>query len=102
MRNPEERKKARGADGWYERMDNNGWRPVSEKILSPFDKVESQTANKPKLYHWNKLKRKQLSLKEKRAKKLKWLRVLYRDAKKAEMLLTDVKHPPEIENPFDD
>ena len=58
MRNPEERKKARGADGWYERLDNNGWRPVSEKILSPYDHIEASTANKPKLYHWNKMKRK--------------------------------------------
>ena len=45
------------------------------------------------------MKRKELSLREKRAKKLKWLRVLYRDAKKAEMLLSDVKHE-DFENPF--
>lgn len=31
-------------DGWYERRENNGWRPISDKILTPFDGVEIQTA----------------------------------------------------------
>lgn len=26
--------------GWYNRSENNGWRPISDKILTPFDKVE--------------------------------------------------------------
>jgi hypothetical protein len=24
-------------DGWYRRYENNGWRPISDKILTPFD-----------------------------------------------------------------
>ena len=73
-------------DGWYERFENNGWRPISDKILTPYDPVELRTANKPKPFHFSKLKRKELTAKEKRNKKIKWLRKLYRDAKNAEIL----------------
>jgi len=24
-------------EGWYERIENNGWRPINDKNLSPFD-----------------------------------------------------------------
>ena len=33
-------------DGWYARFENNGWRPISDKILTPYDAVELRTANK--------------------------------------------------------
>lgn len=71
-------------DGWYERYDNNGWRPITDNIIMPFDKVELQTASKPVTYHYDKQKRKELTAKQKRAKKLRWLRKLYSDAKKQE------------------
>lgn len=48
-------------DGWYERFENNGWRPISDKILTPYDAVELRTANKPKKFHFNKAKRKELT-----------------------------------------
>lgn len=38
--------------GWYERRENNGWRPISDKILTPYDKIEAQTAEKPKMFHF--------------------------------------------------
>lgn len=71
-------------EGWYERYDNNGWRPITDNILMPFDKVELQTASKPVTYHYDKNKRKELTAKQKRAKKLRWLRKLYSDAKRQE------------------
>lgn len=37
--------------------------------------------NEKKYHHWNPKIRKEISAKEKRAKKLKWLRKLYKDAK---------------------
>jgi hypothetical protein len=73
-------------DGWYERFENNGWRPISDKILTPYDAVELRTSNKPTKFHFDKTKRKDLTAKEKRVKKLKWLRKLYKDAKNAEIL----------------
>jgi len=38
-------------DGWYERRDNNGWRPISDKILTPFDGVEIWTSKKVEKFH---------------------------------------------------
>eukprot|EP00347_Sterkiella_histriomuscorum_P006593 403352176 len=73
-------------DGWYNRYENNGWRPISDKILTPYDAVELRTANKPKKFHFDKKKRKEMTAQDKRAKKLKWLRKLYKDAKNAEIL----------------
>jgi hypothetical protein len=71
-------------DGWYERFDNNGWRPITDNIIMPFDKVELQSASKPVTFHYDKLKRKELTAKQRRQKKLRWLRKLYADAKKQE------------------
>merc|ERR1740117_2403276 len=34
--------------GWYERIENNGWRPINDKTLTPYDPVEIRTANKTK------------------------------------------------------
>jgi hypothetical protein len=40
-----DKKKDDKHNGWYERFENNGWRPISDKILTPFDNVELRTAN---------------------------------------------------------
>ena len=24
-------------EGWYERIENNGWRPINDKMLTPYD-----------------------------------------------------------------
>ncbi len=31
-------------EGWYERIENNGWRPINDKNLTPFDQIESDTS----------------------------------------------------------
>lgn len=41
------------AQGWYERIENNGWRPINDKTLTPYDPVEIRTANKTKKFHWD-------------------------------------------------
>lgn len=71
-------------DGWYERYDNNGWRPITDNILAPFDAVELRTASKPVVYHYSKLKRREMVAMEKRKRKINWLKKLYSDAKKTE------------------
>jgi len=63
-----------GNEGWYERSENNGWRPISDKILSPFDTVEIRTAKARKKFHRSLMKRKKLSAATKRQRKLKWLK----------------------------
>lgn len=102
-------------EGWYERIENNGWRPINDKILTPFDPVEIETANKPKPFHFDPTKRKALTEREKRLRKIRWLRKLYRDAKNAELVAEqndgdnieiNNKMAKELEklydNPFDD
>jgi hypothetical protein len=95
-------------NGWYERIENNGWRPISDKILTPFDTVELRTSKARKKFHHDLMKRKQLNAAEKRKRKLKWLKKLYKDAKNAEMVNENdaLKHDPNIEelytNPFDE
>lgn len=72
--------------GWYNRIENNGWRPISDKILTPFDSVEIETSNKPKKFHFDPKVRKALNAQQKRQRKIRWLRKLYRDAKNAELI----------------
>ena len=48
--------------------------------------MELRTSNKPKKFHFDKKKRMELTAQEKRSKKLKWLRKLYKDAKNAELI----------------
>lgn len=84
---------------------------ISDKILTPYDAVELRTANKPKKFHFDKQKRKELTAQEKRAKKIKWLRKLYKDAKNQEIMndqpniLLEKKDMKALEqlydNPFD-
>ena len=40
-------------DGWYQRIERNGWRPISDKVLTPQDKVELESNKKPKPFHFN-------------------------------------------------
>ena len=39
-------------DGWYQRIERNGWSPISDKILTPGDKVEIETGEKAKSFHF--------------------------------------------------
>lgn len=94
--------------GWYERIENNGWRPISDKILTPFDTVEIKTAERRKKFHHDLIKRRKLTAAEKRKRKLKWLRRLYKDAKNAELIQENdtYKNEPNLEgmysNPFEE
>lgn len=93
----------KNANGWYERIENNGWRPISDKILTPFDSVEIRTAQRRKKFHHDLLKRRKQTAAEKRKKKLKWLRKLYRDAKNAELIQENEPNMVDLyNNPFDE
>lgn len=65
---------------WYKRDDYCGWRPIVTNVT--FKTANNYIIkNEKKYHHWNPKIRKEISAKEKRAKKLKWLRKLYKDAK---------------------
>jgi hypothetical protein len=42
--------------GWYARVENNGWRLVSDRLLNNlWDPVTYRTTNKPVAFHHNKV-----------------------------------------------
>ncbi|TPX65299.1 hypothetical protein SpCBS45565_g05256 [Spizellomyces sp. 'palustris'] len=68
--------------GWYQRIENNGWRPVSEKMLDEPQDIIPQLSNpKPIRYHHLQLKRRQDLEAAKRMRKLEWLKKMYRQGK---------------------
>mmetsp|Transcript_21215 Transcript_21215/g.59267 ORF Transcript_21215/g.59267 Transcript_21215/m.59267 type:complete len:348 (+) Transcript_21215:2-1045(+) len=71
MENKDDRK------GWYRRIENNGWRPVSEKLLHPQDEVTMRTAAISVDWAHNKVQRREELAKKRKEKKLKWLQAMY-------------------------
>jgi hypothetical protein len=53
-------------NGWYRRYENNGWRPISDKILTPFDQVEVQSSQKQMEFHYDRKVRIQKTAAQKR------------------------------------
>ncbi|EAR82342.2 hypothetical protein TTHERM_01193620 (macronuclear) [Tetrahymena thermophila SB210] len=70
--------------GWYLRIDNNGWRPISHKVFNKTDYVELFSANKIRYYHYKKEKRDEKVQKKKRLNKLRWIQNMYKNARKEE------------------
>nr|XP_045002429.1 protein MFI [Jaculus jaculus] len=61
--------------GWYRRIENNGWRPVSKRFWIPDEyEVESK---KEYEFHFSKLKRRQDLEKKRKIKKVQWMRKMY-------------------------
>lgn len=70
------------ADGWYEREENNGWRPLVQRHhprgVKYTDEVEKATAKKVlKNFHYNRLKRRQDVERQRRKRAIQWMRKLY-------------------------
>eukprot|EP00899_Mesostigma_viride_P027855 jgi/Mesvir1/8254/Mv12525-RA.1 len=70
-------------EGWYRRMENNGWRPAAMRIFQSTDPVEELTAKKPVPYvfHHSKIVRREEMEKLKKQKRRAWLRQMYQDGK---------------------
>ncbi|XP_052244404.1 protein MFI-like isoform X2 [Dreissena polymorpha] len=67
--------------GWYQRMDNNSWRLVSDRLIHHImaDPVTWETSHKKYQYHHDKLVRKQDVEKRKKKKKIDWMKKMYKD-----------------------
>lgn len=67
--------------GWYQRMDNNGWRLVSDRLIHHImsDPVTWETSKKKYEFHHDKLQRKQDVEKRKKKKKIEWMKKMYKD-----------------------
>ncbi|GAB1294213.1 Protein MFI [Apodemus speciosus] len=62
--------------GWYRRVENNGWRPVSYRFWMPAEN-EVLDSTKESEFHFSKLKRKQDLEKKRKIKKIEWMRQMY-------------------------
>ncbi|XP_052807241.1 uncharacterized protein LOC128236422 isoform X1 [Mya arenaria] len=67
--------------GWYQRMDNNGWRLVSDRLIHHImaDPVTWETSNKKYVFHHDKIIRRQDVEKRKKQKKIDWMKKMYKD-----------------------
>ncbi|ETV82660.1 hypothetical protein H257_05230 [Aphanomyces astaci] len=68
--------------GWYRRWDNNGWRPVTSKVIAPttdIDPITVATANRPRAYHHLRVVRQQQVIRQRKEKKRQWMKQLYMD-----------------------
>ncbi|KAJ3076016.1 hypothetical protein HDU98_005965 [Podochytrium sp. JEL0797] len=74
----------KGNEGWYQRIENNGWRPIIERNWRQelLDDNPTRTAAKTVPFHHNKFKRRQELERLRKAKKLEWMRKLYEEGKK--------------------
>nr|KAF6342571.1 hypothetical protein mPipKuh1_001639 [Pipistrellus kuhlii] len=62
--------------GWYHRIENNGWRLVSERFLVSSEYVITEDIKETK-FHFSKLKRRQDIEKRRKFKKIEWMRQMY-------------------------
>ncbi|XP_043854832.1 protein MFI isoform X1 [Dromiciops gliroides] len=81
-------------DGWYKRVENNGWRLVSKRFWKAIDEI-TEEGNKQKIdFHFSKLKRRQDIDIRRKHKKIRWMRQMYYsgslETKKADVGCTDL------------
>ena len=62
-------------DGWYRRIENNGWRPVAGEALGDLD-ITARTS-KPVVWHHDRLVRKEAALRKRKERKREWMRTMY-------------------------
>ncbi|PNW71779.1 hypothetical protein CHLRE_16g681301v5 [Chlamydomonas reinhardtii] len=68
----------RSTQGWYERYENNGWRPVAERVLLDEDPVTTLTRLKRQpMFHFNPAVRREQRQAVAKQKKREWLRKMY-------------------------
>ncbi|KAJ3214895.1 hypothetical protein HDU67_001097 [Dinochytrium kinnereticum] len=71
-------------DGWYQRYENNGWRPVSDRVWDERnDEISVATSVSPVAFHFSNIKRRQEIERKRKQKKLKWLRTMYDEGRRA-------------------
>ncbi|XP_005378096.1 PREDICTED: uncharacterized protein C11orf65 homolog [Chinchilla lanigera] len=62
--------------GWYRRVENNGWRPVSDRFWMPTDSEVVETKQESE-FHFSKLKRRQDLERKRKIRKIEWMKQMY-------------------------
>jgi len=67
--------------GWYRRQTNNGWRPVTVKVLAEADNdpVARETAAKESNFHYSRLKRREDLETKRKNQKRQWMQKMYQE-----------------------
>lgn len=92
--------------GWYERVENNGWRPVADRTLAMFDQITQETSCRIIPFHHNKTARRRNKQQWAKMRKREWLQKMYAAGKEAELAasspLKGVKEDPEEDIEFEE
>eukprot|EP00741_Cyanophora_paradoxa_P003889 tig00000737_g3783.t1 len=73
-----------GRANWYKRVENNGWRPVTETVMRGEDNVTQSTAAAARAFHYSRIKRREQVAKQKKSRKIEWMMKMYREGKQRE------------------
>ncbi|KAM6173906.1 protein MFI [Erethizon dorsatum] len=74
--NKDERPRGEDHSGWYRRVENNGWRTVSDMFWMPTGR-EVVENKKESEFHFSKLKRRQDLERKRKIRKIEWMRQMY-------------------------
>ncbi|XP_048768431.2 protein MFI-like isoform X2 [Ostrea edulis] len=67
-------------NGWYKRIENNGWRLVSDRLVQHLtDPITWETSNKKYQHSHDKLQRIQDVEKRKKKRKIEWMQKMYQE-----------------------
>jgi hypothetical protein len=76
-------------EGWYKRIENNGWRPVSDRVLVDVDEVTRVTAAKAYTFHFDTGVRREEKIRRQKLKQREWMMKMY-----------GIQAGPDIATPF--
>ena len=75
---PDGRIGTRSTVGWYQRRENNGWRPVNElKMVDGEDELSRSKRSRP-VFHYNPAARRQERVRMQKQRRRDWMVALYR------------------------
>ncbi|KAL8191034.1 UNVERIFIED_CONTAM: hypothetical protein K2H54_066880 [Gekko kuhli] len=63
--------------GWYQRIENNGWRLLSPRFWKALDSITAEDNIKVKEFHYSKVQKKQEIQKRRKRRKIEWLKKMY-------------------------
>lgn len=66
-------------EGWYRRIENNGWRPVGDRVLVDVDEVTARSAAKAYTFHFDAGVRREEKIKRQKQKRREWMMKMYTD-----------------------
>jgi len=70
--------------GWYERVENNGWRPVADRALQAADSTTQETSCRVIPFHHKKSARQHNKKQWMKLRKREWMMKMYSEAKKGD------------------